>query len=88
MNFIKKLYTYKHDIDMHMRHHADFKIFYLNVRICTDFLKFDVRIFLNLMYGPDIRMYGFVRIFFQNLGSHPGPLCQSKKYLFCINGFS
>ena len=28
MNFIKKLYTYKHDIDMHMRHHADFKIFY------------------------------------------------------------
>ena len=31
-----------------------------------------VRIFKNLMYGPDISMYGFVRIFFpQNLGSHP-----------------
>ena len=27
------------------------------------------------MYGHDISMYGFVRIFFQNLGSHPGILC-------------
>ena len=35
---------YKHDnIDMHMRHHADFLIFYENVRICADFSKFDVR---------------------------------------------
>ena len=23
------------------------------------------------MYGPDISMYGFLRIVFQNLGSHP-----------------
>ncbi len=30
-----------------------------------------VRNFQNLMYGPDISMYGFVRISFQNLGSHP-----------------
>ena len=35
---------YKHDnIDMHMRHLEDF----------------NVRIFENLMYGPDISMYGF-----------------------------
>ena len=44
MNFYKET-LYKHDnIDMHMRHHADFMIFYENVRICADFSKFDVRI--------------------------------------------
>ncbi len=43
-NFLKKLFTYKHDIEMHMQHHADFKFFSLNVRICTDFSKYNVRI--------------------------------------------
>ncbi len=59
MNFY---FTYKHDnIDIHMRNH---EIFYLDVRIFKKIMYGFVRIFLNLVYGPDISMYGFVLIFF------------------------
>ncbi len=54
------IFTYKHDnIDIHMRQHANFKIFFFNVRVSTEFLK--------LMYGPNINMYGFLKILCKDL---------------------